>query len=69
MNHKRARKICHMIVETYCPGYYLLMDRLSRDSYASLWGLGENRVEIMFAKNAKEGDPVYMAKYELTKNS
>lgn len=69
MKHKRAQKICHGIVDKYYPGYYLLMDRLSRDAYASLWGLGTERVEIVFANDAKEGDPVYMTKYELTKNS
>lgn len=55
LSKRKARLTCNSLVEKQYPGYVLLMDRLSKEVYASLWGSQERRMEIIFPRKITQG--------------
>ena len=68
MTRWKAREIGNSIIQNRYPGFYLIMDRITKDSYISLWGLDTQRVELAFA-NRTSNNSAFITEYKIQKFS
>lgn len=66
LSKKKSRLVCNSYIEERYPGYGLLMDRSSRETYISLWGKGVNRIEVVFPRKCKGEVAARVAHYKIS---
>lgn len=67
LSKKQVKRVCYELINNRYPGYYLLMDRINNETYASLWGKNEQRVEIAMSRRQTVPVKAYVANYQIHK--
>lgn len=66
LSKRTSRLVCNNYIEERYPGYGLLMDRLGREVYMSLWGKGVDRIEVVFSRKCTTEVTARVAHYKIS---